>query len=943
VEGKPADQRSDLYSYGLMLYEMAVGDVPFTGESTLKVMYQRIQEKPKNPKLINPSLPSWFVRIIMRCLERDPAERYQTAYEILADLQGSKGTASASRSVQIQIPEFISGRWTWLAGSAIGVLLLVSALVVLRGKLPWSSSTKRSAPGQQVTLAILPFRNASGDHRLDWLGGSLAEMLRTDVGQSSEFHTVSPDRMHQILSDLRISPDSELDANTLRRITEFTSADRVVSGEYVKLGDQIRIDATLQDLKQQRSISLKVEAPDEKQLLGSVDQLAKSIQQNLTLSPEAVEEMKAAAFAPSSKSVDALRAYSEGLELSRQGNYQEAAKKLEAATVADPNFALAYARLGQAYASLGYDKQAEQWSSKAVDLSANLPPAEKYMIQASSARITSNYEKGVESYNDLLKLMPNDPQIQFEMGLLYESHGTFAQAHEHFLKALQSDPKYVDALLAVGRVEIEQGNAQAALDHLNQALSMTVQLGQQQGKANILQMIGTAYGLLNKPEDALQNVQQSLEIAKQLNDKGGMASSLSLMAGIHGRQGKSQQAEKEYRDALKLQKEIGDQAGTGQTLLNLGDTLGGAGRYDEAIDLTKQALQIELQLGQESAQAYCLNNIGNLYLSKGQYDEALTYFQRSLDIRQKLKLPSDTALTMNNIGETYRALGQYDKALDSYLHALDLARSAGDKLTVAATSDSMASLFEVQGRYGAALNAQKDALKNIQDLHQQDANLAVIQADYGNALTLVGQFEDAGKNLDEALKLARSLKADPLTAQIFNLQGERFFYSGDLKSARPLFEQASQVASHAKDHEEALKAKINLARLSIREGHAAAAIATLKGLTKDADAMGQKYLSAQCSLFLGAALVESRNYSQAQQEIEAVLRKSQDQGMKSLLPLAHYWLAMAFRGSGNKTDAASHFQQAAKIVEEMRQESHSDTLPEREDLKSILEEARKTS
>jgi tetratricopeptide (TPR) repeat protein len=151
------------------------------------------------------------------------------------------------------------------------------------------------------------------------------------------------------------------------------------------------------------------------------------------------------------------------------------------------------------------------------------------------------------------------------------------------------------------------------------------------------------------------------------------------------------------------------------------------------------------------------------------------------------------------------------------------------------------------------------------------------------------------------------------------------------------------VASHAKDHEEALKAKINLARLSIREGHAAAAIATLKGLTKDADAMGQKYLSAQCSLFLGAALVESRNYSQAQQEIEAVLRKSQDQGMKSLLPLAHYWLAMAFRGSGNKTDAASHFQQAAKIVEEMRQESHSDTLPEREDLKSILEEARKTS
>ena len=92
--------------------------------------------------------------------------------------------------------------------------------------------------------------------------------------------------------------------------------------------------------------------------------------------------MEASAFVPSSKSVDALRAYSEGLELSRQGNNLEAVKKFEAATSADPKFALAFTRLGQAYASLGYDKQAEQGSSKAVDLSNDLPPAEKYMIQA---------------------------------------------------------------------------------------------------------------------------------------------------------------------------------------------------------------------------------------------------------------------------------------------------------------------------------------------------------------------------------------------------------------------------------------------------------------------------------------------------------------------------------------------------------------------------------
>ena len=233
---------------------------------------------------------------------------------------------------------------------------------------------KTAPTGPVVSLAILPFRNASGDPALDWLGPSIAEMLSTDVGQSSQLRTVSPNVVHQIFTDLRISSSTVLDPPTIRRVVDFSSADRVVWGQYARFGDQIRIDATLQDIKNDRTVPLKIDVPSEKEIPGAVDRLAESIRQKLA-APRRCTQGTEGQFVPA------------GLDnpwrpcgpTTRESNFSATArtwkrrKQFEAATKQDPAFALAFSKLAQTYSSLGYDSEAEQSAQKAVDAEPEPP------------------------------------------------------------------------------------------------------------------------------------------------------------------------------------------------------------------------------------------------------------------------------------------------------------------------------------------------------------------------------------------------------------------------------------------------------------------------------------------------------------------------------------------------------------------------------------------
>jgi serine/threonine protein kinase/tetratricopeptide (TPR) repeat protein len=939
---KDLDQRSDIFALGLILYEMLTGKGPFVAESALASLIKRTQERAIPVSDVDDQIPGALSGIVSKCLEREVDQRYQSAALILADLntwkdQRAAGTINFDATVK---PWGRTIPWPLITGVLTALALAISGYM-LRDRLfrPLPSTGQSATAVPAVSLAILPFRNASGDPALDWLGPSVADMLSTDVGQSARLRTVSPASLHQVFTDLRISSATVLDQATIQRVANFTNADRVVWGQYARFGDQIRIDVTLQDIKNDRTFPLKVDAPSEQGIPGAIDRLAESIRQKLALPENVLKELKSSSFQPSSKSMAALRDYNQGVELQRDSKNLEAQKEFDAATKEDPTFALAFSRLAQTYSSLGYDGEAEQSAKKAVDLSQDLPEAEKYLISAIRSQATKNYPEAIKAYETLAKASPDNSDVQSALASLYTDSGDLVKAREYYQKLLSTNPKDIGATLNLGRIQIKSGDPQGSFDPLNRAYSLAVQVDNQEEKATSLHLMAVAYRMLSKPQEVVRNEQEAIPIWRHIGQKRGLAFSLNEMARVQASLGNTKDAVADFQEALQIRRDIGDKRGLGDTLLDMGNFSNGRGDYDQALKMYKEALELERDIGNESLQATCLNNIGVVYSEKNQSEDAFTYFQQVLQLREKSKVPQDIVEAVQNLGQVSASMGKYNEAISYYMRALDLRRSLNDPHGTALASYGLGILFDYQGRYGAAISANQEALKTLRDLKDRTNMMAEILASYGASLILAGRGDEAKGSLDDALGLSHELKNDGLVAESLGFQGDAFFYQGNFKAAHSLYDQALQAATRSKDAEKILLAKIDLAKVEVREKNGRQAIPTLRLLMQQAEDSGLKYSSVECSIFLAEAMMQSHDTTHARQELQRALLLADKFGQPELSAHAHYLLATIARESAQNTEAQDNYRSVVSALDTMKKEAGSEKLLQRSDLKLMYDDS----
>jgi tetratricopeptide (TPR) repeat protein len=273
------------------------------------------------------------------------------------------------------------------------------------------------------------------------------------------------------------------------------------------------------------------------------------------------------------------------------------------------------------------------------------------------------------------------------------------------------------------------------------------------------------------------------------------------------------------------------------------------------------------------------------------------------------------------------------------MRGLDLYQKGGDNQGAAVVSHSLGLVFEYQGRLGPAVGALQDAVKAFRDQSDRSSRMAQALNDLGGALAVSGRGAESANLLDVAQGLARGLKNDSLSASILKHQGDASFYQGDLKPAKDLYQQAVRQAAHTSAKDLLLTAKLDLANVAIAEGHPQSAAGDLRNLVQQADAMGAKYLSVDCSVSLAEALIKSKDYAHARQELQRTLSRSDKLGLRLENARIHYLLGTTLRLSGSATEAKAQYSESLHLLDEIRKEQGAEHVVDRYDLKPVYAEA----
>ena len=394
MQAKAVDQRTDLWSLGVVIYEMLAGRHPFPGENALAIREAILQAEPEPLRRLRPDVPAKLDRLVTSLLKKDPAARMPSAESVETALRSMASGASRWRPARrLWIVLLLLGLAT---AGAFSFPKLRQLLTPKPGAAPAAPSPSASSDRRR-SVAVLGFRNLSGDasqHSQQWLGPALTEMLTVELGAGAKFRVVSSERMALARQSLNLPDKNGLQPASMERLHTLLGADFAVNGTYLPLGDRddrrIRLDIRIQTLPGGDTVTSVVEAGTEAELFDLVARAGSRLRGALGFSmPTAAERLQARGLVPAG--AETIRLYAEALSRLRSFDPVGARGLLQRAEALEPDSVAIQSALAGTWTMLGQDVHAREAAQKAFEARGSLPQEAQLAVEARF------YEAGKES------------------------------------------------------------------------------------------------------------------------------------------------------------------------------------------------------------------------------------------------------------------------------------------------------------------------------------------------------------------------------------------------------------------------------------------------------------------------------------------------------------------------------------------------------------------